>query len=159
MRTSYAAITAMAALLAGCTMGPNYTRPQVAIPPSFRAPDPLPAQQAALAGGSTQAISGDFTFMSRPSTWRLSSSHAASVGHPGSPGRTRLAGRADAEAPGVGAAPTPPTPAKNEVAARPASTSRRLIFVCPLVDRSKIVNRRDTARPLTRRSCRFLRVT
>lgn len=47
MRASYVAIAAMAALLAGCTMGPNYKRPQVAVPPSFRAPDPLPAQQAA----------------------------------------------------------------------------------------------------------------
>ena len=47
MRRSYAAITAMTALLAGCTMGPNYKRPQVAVPPSFRAPEPLPAQQAA----------------------------------------------------------------------------------------------------------------
>jgi outer membrane protein, multidrug efflux system len=47
MRTSYRALTAMATLLAGCTMGPNYKRPQVAVPQSFRAPEPLPAQQAA----------------------------------------------------------------------------------------------------------------
>jgi NodT family efflux transporter outer membrane factor (OMF) lipoprotein len=36
-----------AVLLAGCTVGPNYQRPSVSIPASFRAPDPLPAAQAA----------------------------------------------------------------------------------------------------------------
>ena len=36
-----------ASLLAGCSVGPNYKRPQVAIPPEFRAPAPLPAGQAA----------------------------------------------------------------------------------------------------------------
>jgi multidrug efflux system outer membrane protein len=34
-------------LLAGCTVGPNYQRPSVPTPASFRAPDPLPATQAA----------------------------------------------------------------------------------------------------------------
>jgi multidrug efflux system outer membrane protein len=33
--------------LAGCTVGPNYTRPSVSVPGAFRAPDPLPAPQAA----------------------------------------------------------------------------------------------------------------
>jgi multidrug efflux system outer membrane protein len=36
-----------ALVLAGCTVGPNYTRPAVAIPGAFRAPEPLPATQAA----------------------------------------------------------------------------------------------------------------
>jgi multidrug efflux system outer membrane protein len=35
-----------AVLLAGCTVGPNYRRPQVAIPANFRAPSPLPEPQA-----------------------------------------------------------------------------------------------------------------
>ena len=35
------------ALLTGCTVGPNYKRPSVAIPKTFRAPEPLPAAQAA----------------------------------------------------------------------------------------------------------------
>ena len=42
-----AAICVCAALLAGCTMGPNYQRPQVKTPANFRAPEPLPAPQAA----------------------------------------------------------------------------------------------------------------
>jgi outer membrane protein, multidrug efflux system len=33
-------------ILTGCTVGPNYKRPSVAIPQNFRAPDPLPAPQA-----------------------------------------------------------------------------------------------------------------
>jgi multidrug efflux system outer membrane protein len=37
----------MAIVLAGCTVGPNYRRPAVATPASFRAPEPLPADQAA----------------------------------------------------------------------------------------------------------------
>ena len=36
-----------AVLLTGCTVGPNYTRPSVAVPANFRAPEPLPAPQAA----------------------------------------------------------------------------------------------------------------
>jgi multidrug efflux system outer membrane protein len=35
-----------AVMLAGCTMGPNYKRPLVKTPDNFRAPDPLPPQQA-----------------------------------------------------------------------------------------------------------------
>jgi len=37
----------LAAALAGCMVGPNYTRPSVSVPGAFRAPDPLPAPQAA----------------------------------------------------------------------------------------------------------------
>ena len=33
-------------LLCGCTVGPNYQRPKLATPAQFRAPEPLPAQQA-----------------------------------------------------------------------------------------------------------------
>src|SRR5215472_9446650 len=47
MRASYIAIAAAAALLTGCMVGPNYKRPQVAIPANFRAPAPLPEPQAA----------------------------------------------------------------------------------------------------------------
>jgi multidrug efflux system outer membrane protein len=35
------------ALLAGCTVGPNYSRPSLAVPQNFRAPEPLPPGQAA----------------------------------------------------------------------------------------------------------------
>jgi multidrug efflux system outer membrane protein len=47
MRASYVAIAAAAALLTGCVVGPNYQRPQVAVPANFRAPEPLPVPQAA----------------------------------------------------------------------------------------------------------------
>jgi outer membrane protein, multidrug efflux system len=48
MRASnYVAIGLTAALLAGCTVGPNYQRPKVAVPENFRAPSPLPAPEAA----------------------------------------------------------------------------------------------------------------
>src|ERR1700729_3857521 len=48
MRTSfYIGITAAALTLAGCTVGPNYKRPQVAVPQSFHAPEPLPESQGA----------------------------------------------------------------------------------------------------------------
>ena len=36
-----------ATLLTGCAVGPDYTRPTVAVPGNFRAPAPLPAPQAA----------------------------------------------------------------------------------------------------------------
>jgi outer membrane protein, multidrug efflux system len=45
MRASCLSI--VAALLTGCTFGPNYKRPQVSVPANFRAPEPLPAPQAA----------------------------------------------------------------------------------------------------------------
>lgn len=47
MRARYVAVVASAALLAGCVVGPNYKRPQVAVPANFRAPVPLPEPQAA----------------------------------------------------------------------------------------------------------------
>lgn len=34
-------------LLAGCAVGPNYWRPGMQAPAAFRAPEPLPPQQAA----------------------------------------------------------------------------------------------------------------
>jgi len=46
MRFSCTAIP-FALLLAGCTIGPNYERPKVPAPISFRAPEPLPPDQAA----------------------------------------------------------------------------------------------------------------
>jgi outer membrane protein, multidrug efflux system len=46
MRAPYIAVTAAAALLAGCTVGPNYKRPEVGLPANFRAPEPLPEAQA-----------------------------------------------------------------------------------------------------------------
>jgi multidrug efflux system outer membrane protein len=36
----------LAALLAGCTVGPNYHRPTIDVPKSFRAPEPLAPEQA-----------------------------------------------------------------------------------------------------------------
>jgi len=43
-----AIVTALAAgLLTGCTVGPNYRRPAISTPANFRAPEPLPAPQAA----------------------------------------------------------------------------------------------------------------
>lgn len=35
----------IASFLAGCTVGPNYKRPSIAVPQSFRAPEPLPPSQ------------------------------------------------------------------------------------------------------------------
>ncbi len=45
MRSSF--IAAIAIVLTGCAMGPNYERPKAPVPISFRAPDPLPPDQAA----------------------------------------------------------------------------------------------------------------
>jgi NodT family efflux transporter outer membrane factor (OMF) lipoprotein len=42
-----AGLILVAILLAGCTVGPNYSRPTVAVPANFRAPEPLPPPQAA----------------------------------------------------------------------------------------------------------------
>jgi multidrug efflux system outer membrane protein len=47
MRTSSIAAALAATLFVGCTVGPNYKRPQVAVPSAFRAPEPLPEPQAA----------------------------------------------------------------------------------------------------------------
>ena len=41
----------------GCTVGPNYQRPAMQMPPQFRAPEPLPPPQAASLGGS-QVVRG-----------------------------------------------------------------------------------------------------
>jgi multidrug efflux system outer membrane protein len=46
MKRTYIAIAFMV-LLAGCTVGPNYKRPQAPAPPTFRAPEPLPESQGA----------------------------------------------------------------------------------------------------------------
>jgi outer membrane protein, multidrug efflux system len=40
------AVLVTAGLITSCTVGPNYHRPAVQVPQSFRAPDPLPAPQA-----------------------------------------------------------------------------------------------------------------
>jgi len=48
MKHPLVAITITAAgLLSSCAVGPNYARPAVPVPGSFRAPEPLPAPQAA----------------------------------------------------------------------------------------------------------------
>ncbi len=46
-KSRLAAVSLSVILLAGCTVGPNYRRPLVKTPENFRAPDPLPAPQAA----------------------------------------------------------------------------------------------------------------
>ena len=43
---SYLAVP-LVVILAGCNLGPNYVRPNVPTPVAFRAPEPLPADQAA----------------------------------------------------------------------------------------------------------------
>jgi multidrug efflux system outer membrane protein len=47
MKASYVALTAAALLLAGCAVGPNYKRPEVAVPPGFRVRAELTEPQAA----------------------------------------------------------------------------------------------------------------
>jgi NodT family efflux transporter outer membrane factor (OMF) lipoprotein len=47
MKALHLSIPAAALLLAGCVVGPNYKRPEVAVPVNFRAPAPLPEPQAA----------------------------------------------------------------------------------------------------------------
>jgi NodT family efflux transporter outer membrane factor (OMF) lipoprotein len=47
MRYPLIAITIAAGLASSCAVGPNYVRPTVNVPENFRAPDPLPAPQAA----------------------------------------------------------------------------------------------------------------
>jgi NodT family efflux transporter outer membrane factor (OMF) lipoprotein len=47
MRYPLIAITIAAGLASSCAVGPNYVRPTVNLPENFRAPDPLPAPQAA----------------------------------------------------------------------------------------------------------------
>jgi len=47
MRAPTVSIAAAALLLSGCTVGPNYNRPRVALPATFRAPEPLSQSEAA----------------------------------------------------------------------------------------------------------------
>jgi NodT family efflux transporter outer membrane factor (OMF) lipoprotein len=47
VKYSLAAMTISAGLLSSCAVGPNYRRPTVPVPENFRAPEPLPAPQAA----------------------------------------------------------------------------------------------------------------
>jgi outer membrane protein, multidrug efflux system len=47
MKHSLVAITIAAGLLSSCAVGPNYARPTVPVPVNFRAPEPLPAPEAA----------------------------------------------------------------------------------------------------------------
>ena len=47
MRYRILGVLAAVGCLVGCAVGPNYQRPAVQVPQSFRAPEPLPAQQAA----------------------------------------------------------------------------------------------------------------
>jgi NodT family efflux transporter outer membrane factor (OMF) lipoprotein len=47
MKYSFLAISIAAGLLSSCSVGPNYKRPAVSVPENFRAPEPLPAPQAA----------------------------------------------------------------------------------------------------------------
>jgi len=49
MRHPIIAIPLAAALLAGCTAGPNYHRPDVQVPAAFRAPQPVPTAPSSLA--------------------------------------------------------------------------------------------------------------
>src|SRR5258705_11728778 len=47
MKYSLIAVIIAGGLLSSCTVGPNYVRPTVPVPQNFRAPEPLPAPQAA----------------------------------------------------------------------------------------------------------------
>jgi NodT family efflux transporter outer membrane factor (OMF) lipoprotein len=49
MRKSSAAVSLIAIFWTGCTMGPNYHRPPIQTPDSFRAPTPVPPDPASLA--------------------------------------------------------------------------------------------------------------
>src|SRR5579872_1600048 len=46
MKATPVTIAIAAALLTGCTVGPNYKRPQVPVPANYRAPDPSPEPRA-----------------------------------------------------------------------------------------------------------------
>jgi outer membrane protein, multidrug efflux system len=52
MRHRAMAVLVAMVLLTGCTLGPNYQRPAVAVPQSFHTPEPLPTAEAAVVGGS-----------------------------------------------------------------------------------------------------------
>src|SRR5215471_3266912 len=47
MGKSFVPVVVAAAMLAGCTVGPNYRRPVVQTPTTFRAPTPLPPNESA----------------------------------------------------------------------------------------------------------------
>jgi multidrug efflux system outer membrane protein len=47
MRLKLVVLTAAAAVLSGCVVGPNYQRPQIAVPAAFRAPSPSTKPDAA----------------------------------------------------------------------------------------------------------------
>ncbi len=47
MRCSLIAAVVAAGVLTGCAVGPNYSRPAVPVPATFRGPEPLPSSQAA----------------------------------------------------------------------------------------------------------------
>jgi len=47
MKYGWIVIPAAALMIAGCVAGPNYRRPTLQVPESFRAPAPLPAPEAA----------------------------------------------------------------------------------------------------------------
>ena len=47
MKIPFIAAAVAAVTLSGCAVGPNYVRPTVSVPQTFRAPEPLPAPQAA----------------------------------------------------------------------------------------------------------------
>src|ERR1700683_5695963 len=46
MKSRSIAVWIAAGWMTGCTVGPNYHRPAVQTPETFRAPEPLPAPQA-----------------------------------------------------------------------------------------------------------------
>ena len=46
-QTIFTLVILIAGMSVGCTLGPNYQRPSVQVPTSFRAPDPLPPAQGA----------------------------------------------------------------------------------------------------------------
>jgi NodT family efflux transporter outer membrane factor (OMF) lipoprotein len=47
MKYTLIAVTMAGGLLSSCAVGPNYARPAIPVPQNFRAPEPLPAPQAA----------------------------------------------------------------------------------------------------------------
>ncbi|HYP07886.1 MAG TPA: efflux transporter outer membrane subunit [Bryobacteraceae bacterium] len=59
--TSRFVVALMAVVLAGCAVGPNYKRPQVAVPDTFRGAAETTAAQASLADTKWDALFGDET--------------------------------------------------------------------------------------------------
>jgi NodT family efflux transporter outer membrane factor (OMF) lipoprotein len=54
-------VVVLAVVLAGCTVGPNYKRPQVAVPGTFRGGPETPSSAASLADTKWDALFGDDT--------------------------------------------------------------------------------------------------